>query len=50
MLLENENAVICVVRVKGLESGDPEMVDMFTMIGAGQWFRYAIGALRLPCG
>jgi putative oxidoreductase len=27
--------------------GDPAMVDMFTTIGAGQWFRYAVGVLEL---
>jgi uncharacterized membrane protein len=26
---------------------DPAMVDMFTTIGAGQWFRYTIGMLEL---
>ena len=28
-------------------SGDPTMVDMFGRIGAGQWLRYAVGALEL---
>lgn len=28
-------------------SGDPAMVDMFDRIGAGQWLRYAVGALEL---
>ncbi len=27
--------------------GDPAMVEMFTTIGIGQWFRYAVGALEL---
>jgi uncharacterized membrane protein YphA (DoxX/SURF4 family) len=28
-------------------SGSPVMVDMFAEIGAGQWFRYLVGALEL---
>jgi uncharacterized membrane protein YphA (DoxX/SURF4 family) len=28
-------------------SGNPEMVDMFATIGAGQWFRYAVGVLEI---
>jgi putative oxidoreductase len=28
-------------------AGDPAMVQMFSTIGAGQWFRYAVGALEL---
>lgn len=28
-------------------SGSPQMVDMFATIGAGQWFRYVIGALEI---
>ncbi|MGH8868779.1 MAG: DoxX family protein [Actinomycetes bacterium] len=28
-------------------SGDPAMVDMFAEIGAGQWFRYLVGALEI---
>lgn len=28
-------------------SGDPALVDMFAEIGAGQWFRYLVGALEL---
>ena len=28
-------------------SGDPAMVDMFAAIGAGQWFRYAVGVLEV---
>ena len=28
-------------------SGDPVMVDMFATIGAGQWFRYTVGALEI---
>jgi putative oxidoreductase len=28
-------------------TGDPLMVDMFTDIGAGQWLRYAVGALEV---
>ena len=27
--------------------GDPAMVEMFTTIGAGQWFRYAVGLLEI---
>ena len=27
--------------------GDPAMVEMFTTIGIGQWFRYVVGALEL---
>jgi uncharacterized membrane protein YphA (DoxX/SURF4 family) len=27
--------------------GDPAMVGMFAAIGAGQWFRYAVGALEV---
>ena len=27
--------------------GDPAMVEMFTTIGIGQWFRYAVGALEI---
>ena len=27
--------------------GDPAMVEMFTNIGIGQWFRYAVGALEI---
>ena len=27
--------------------GDPAMVDMFATIGAGQWFRYVVGALEI---
>lgn len=28
-------------------SGDPVMVDMFTTIGAGQWFRFVVGGLEI---
>ena len=28
-------------------TGDPAMVDMFTTIGVGQWFRYIVGVLEL---
>lgn len=28
-------------------SGDPTMVDMFADIGAGQWFRFVVGALEI---
>jgi putative oxidoreductase len=28
-------------------SGAPEMVAMFNAIGAGQWFRYVVGALEV---
>lgn len=28
-------------------TGDPTMVEMFTAIGAGQWFRYVVGALEV---
>ncbi|WP_084956818.1 DoxX family protein [Thermoactinospora rubra] len=28
-------------------AGDPAMVDMFEAIGAGQWFRYLVGALEV---
>ena len=28
-------------------TGDPLMVDMFADIGAGQWLRFAVGALEL---
>ena len=28
-------------------TGDPAMVEMFATIGAGQWFRYAVGVLEL---
>lgn len=28
-------------------SGSPEMVAMFAAIGAGQWFRYVVGALEI---
>ncbi|GAA1530953.1 DoxX family protein [Kribbella lupini] len=28
-------------------TGDQVMVDMFALIGAGQWLRYAVGALEL---
>ncbi|MBB4637333.1 DoxX family protein [Longimicrobium terrae] len=28
-------------------SGNPEMVAMFGVIGMGQWFRYATGALEI---
>ena len=28
-------------------SGSPVMVDMFAEIGAGQWFRYLVGALEV---
>jgi putative oxidoreductase len=28
-------------------AGEPAMVEMFTTIGAGQWLRYAVGALEL---
>ncbi|MEN3609965.1 DoxX family protein [Plantactinospora sp. ZYX-F-223] len=31
-------------------SGDPSMVTMFDDIGAGQWFRYVVGALELAGG
>ncbi|MGN9810067.1 DoxX family protein [Micromonospora sp. BQ11] len=27
--------------------GEPAMVDMFDDIGAGQWFRYVVGALEI---
>ncbi|WP_238013430.1 DoxX family protein [Dactylosporangium sp. AC04546] len=27
--------------------GDPVMVDLFADIGAGQWFRYAVGTLEV---
>ena len=27
--------------------GDPTMVEMFSTIGIGQWFRYLVGALEL---
>jgi putative oxidoreductase len=27
--------------------GDPAMVEMFTTIGLGQWFRYVVGALEI---
>ncbi|SNT41272.1 DoxX-like family protein [Asanoa hainanensis] len=27
--------------------GDPAMVDLFADIGAGQWFRYAVGTLEV---
>ena len=27
--------------------GDPAMVEMFTNIGIGQWFRYAVGTLEV---
>jgi len=27
--------------------GDPAMVEMFAMIGIGQWFRYVVGTLEL---
>lgn len=27
--------------------GDPAMVEMFTNIGIGQWFRYLVGALEI---
>jgi putative oxidoreductase len=27
--------------------GDAAMVEMFATIGAGQWFRYAVGALEI---
>ena len=27
--------------------GDPAMVEMFTTIGVGQWFRYVVGALEI---
>lgn len=27
--------------------GDPAMVEMFDVIGVGQWFRYVVGALEL---
>jgi putative oxidoreductase len=30
--------------------GDPAMVTMFADIGAGQWFRYAVGALEIAGG
>lgn len=30
--------------------GAPEMVAMFTTIGAGQWFRYLVGALEIAGG
>ena len=28
-------------------TGDAAMVDLFTDIGAGQWFRYAVGLIEL---
>jgi hypothetical protein len=28
-------------------TGSPEMVDLFTAIGAGQWLRYLVGALEV---
>ncbi|HEX8626720.1 MAG TPA: DoxX family protein [Catenuloplanes sp.] len=28
-------------------AGDPQMIGMFTQIGAGQWLRYLVGALEL---
>jgi len=28
-------------------TGSPEMVDLFSQIGAGQWLRYLVGALEL---
>lgn len=28
-------------------TGSPEMVDMFTSIGAGQWLRYLVGLLEV---
>lgn len=28
-------------------AGEPQMVEMFTQIGAGQWLRYLVGALEL---
>jgi uncharacterized membrane protein YphA (DoxX/SURF4 family) len=31
-------------------SGSPIMVDLFAGIGAGQWFRYVVGALELAGG
>lgn len=30
--------------------GDPYAVEIFTEIGAGQWFRYVVGALELAGG
>jgi len=27
--------------------GDASMVDLFTTIGAGQWFRYAVGVIEV---
>jgi uncharacterized membrane protein YphA (DoxX/SURF4 family) len=31
-------------------AGSPVMVDLFTEIGAGQWFRYVVGALEVAGG
>jgi hypothetical protein len=31
-------------------AGSPVMVDLFTEIGAGQWFRYLVGALEVAGG
>jgi uncharacterized membrane protein YphA (DoxX/SURF4 family) len=28
-------------------TGDPQMIEMFTQIGAGTWLRYLVGALEL---
>jgi uncharacterized membrane protein YphA (DoxX/SURF4 family) len=28
-------------------AGSPELVDLFTSIGAGQWLRYVVGALEV---
>lgn len=30
--------------------GDPYAVEIFTQIGAGQWFRYLVGAIELAGG
>ena len=31
-------------------AGSPVMVDLFTDVGAGQWLRYAVGALEVAGG
>ena len=43
VLLASQFAMAGVMKL----SGSPVMVDMFTEIGAGQWFRYLVGGLEV---
>ncbi|MER7244348.1 DoxX family protein [Kribbella sp. NPDC000426] len=40
-------AWMCVMASLPKLTGDPVMVELFDTVGAGQWLRYAVGALEL---